>query len=209
MASTWSRRVHTLERIADKVGVTNEYCAYTAFTTKPHLRYLFQTYQGIRGSTLFLSKDRLFLTKSIMDSFFDMDVLREEGVLTDSMALHDANRGDKLNLGGRTEHLSHHLFSFILICFVYYGCGMLTVPESRQCNSTQHDITQHTHVSCHLVCHAMFCLNTHCPSLTPLRLLHRSDVLFRRWVTFWRPPASEVGKRPNTDTCTCAPAPAR
>jgi hypothetical protein len=103
VASTWSRRVHTLERIADKVGVTNEYCAYSAFITKPHLRYLFQTYSGVRGSTLFLSKDRLFLTKSILDSFFDMDILKEEGVVSDFMAMHDANRGDKLTLGGRSN----------------------------------------------------------------------------------------------------------
>jgi hypothetical protein len=99
VASTWSRRVHTLERIADKVGVTNQYNAYSAFTTKPHLRYLFQPYPGIRGSTLFLAKDRLFLTKSIIDGCFDMGVFKEEGIITKLIALHDANRGDKLTLG--------------------------------------------------------------------------------------------------------------
>ena len=37
----WSRRVHALERVADKVPVTNKYCAYDAFTVKPTSRYLF------------------------------------------------------------------------------------------------------------------------------------------------------------------------
>lgn len=99
VASTWSRRVHTLERIADKVGITNQYKAYSAFTTKPHLRYLFQTYSGVRGSTLFLVKDRLYLTKSILDDFFDMGIFLEEGIVMDVIAMHDANRGDQLTLG--------------------------------------------------------------------------------------------------------------
>jgi hypothetical protein len=29
-----------------------------------------------------------------------MDILKEEGVVSDFMAMHDANRGDKLTLGG-------------------------------------------------------------------------------------------------------------
>jgi hypothetical protein len=125
VASTWSRRVHTLERIADKVGITNEYCAYSAFITKPHLRYLFQTYSGVRGSTLFLSKDRLFLTKSILDSFFDMDILKEEGVVSDFMAMHDANRGDKLTLGGAawfsSVQCSAVLYCTVLYCTVHFA----------------------------------------------------------------------------------------
>ena len=35
-----------------------------------------QTYPSIRGRTIFRAKDRLALTKSILDSFFDMGVLQ-------------------------------------------------------------------------------------------------------------------------------------
>ena len=53
----------------------------------------------MRGKTVFRSKDRLFLTKAIIDGFFDMGIFREEGIITDLLALHDANRGDKLTIG--------------------------------------------------------------------------------------------------------------
>ena len=52
----------------------------------------------MRGKTLFRSKDRLFLTKSVIDSCFDLDKFKEYGLLTAFMALHDSNRGDKLNI---------------------------------------------------------------------------------------------------------------
>jgi hypothetical protein len=98
VATTWSRRIHALERIVDKVPIDNEYLAFAAFTAKPHLRYLFEVYPGIRGKTLFLSKDRLFLTKSLIDSYFDMDIFKAEEIVGDFMALHDANRGDRITL---------------------------------------------------------------------------------------------------------------
>ena len=99
IASTWSRRVHALERISDQVPVLNNYPAYSPFTLKSQLRYLFQTYPSVRGKTVFRSKDRLFLTKSIIVGYFDMGIFQEEGIITDILALHDANRGDKLTVG--------------------------------------------------------------------------------------------------------------
>ena len=99
IATTWSRRVHALERIADKVVVKNRYPAYASFVTKAHLRYLFASYPSVRGTTLFLAKDRLFLTKSILDGFFDLGIFREQGILSDVMALHDSNRGDIVTIG--------------------------------------------------------------------------------------------------------------
>lgn len=92
----WSRRIHTLERIADKVPVTNRYHAYTPFTSDPKLRHLFQTYQSVRGRTLFKSKDRLFLTKSIIENYIDFAVLEVRGIIKGVMALHDASRGEKI-----------------------------------------------------------------------------------------------------------------
>ena len=99
IATTWSRRVHALERVADKVPIFNSFPAYCPFTSKPHLRFLFQNYPSVRGKTIFRSKDRLFLTKSIIDSFFDLGIFKEENVITDLMALHDANRGDRVTIG--------------------------------------------------------------------------------------------------------------
>ena len=54
----WSRRVHCLERIADKVPIYNRYPAFASFSTKASLRFLYQTYPSVRGRTLFRSKVR-------------------------------------------------------------------------------------------------------------------------------------------------------
>ena len=94
--STWSRRVHTLERVADRVPIYNRYPAYAAFQAKPELRYLYEVYHSVRGKTLFRTKDRLFLTKSVMDRYFDMSVFIEYDLIKAFTALHDANRGDRL-----------------------------------------------------------------------------------------------------------------
>eukprot|EP00903_Cladosiphon_okamuranus_P010788 g10194.t1 len=72
----WSRRTHALERIADRVPVTNRFPAYAEYTDDDRHRHLFQTYPSIRGRTIFRAKDRLALTKDILDSFFDMGVLQ-------------------------------------------------------------------------------------------------------------------------------------
>ena len=93
----WSRRIHTLERIADRVPITNRYPAYTPFVSDPKLRHLFQTYQSVRGRTLFKSKDRLFLTKSILQSYIDFAVLEVRGIVQGVTALHDASRGECIN----------------------------------------------------------------------------------------------------------------
>jgi hypothetical protein len=96
---SWSQRVHALERIADQVPVYNLFPAYSSILSgKPHLRYLFQTYPSVRGMTLFKSKDRLALTKSIIETCFDLDILEQYKVLDAFMALHDANRGEKLTI---------------------------------------------------------------------------------------------------------------
>jgi hypothetical protein len=38
-------------------------------------RYVFEQYDSTRGPTLFQPKDRLFLTRSIMLRFMDLDIL--------------------------------------------------------------------------------------------------------------------------------------
>jgi hypothetical protein len=93
----WSRRIHTLERIADKVPVTNRYPAYTSFLSDGKLRHLFQSYQSVRGRTLFRSKDRLFLTRSILQSHIDFAMLECRGIIKGITALHDASRGERVN----------------------------------------------------------------------------------------------------------------
>lgn len=95
----FSRRIHALERIADRVPVTNQFPAYTSLlSTKPHLRYLYQTYPSVRGTTIFRSKDRLLLTKSILDQALNLEVLCIAGVARSFFPLHDANRGEQLTI---------------------------------------------------------------------------------------------------------------
>ena len=90
----WSRRVRTLERIVDKVPCTNEYPAYAAFDRNPKDRHLYDEYPSVRGTTLFLAKDRLYLTKRIIDEVFDFGVLKREKLVEFLTALHDANFGE-------------------------------------------------------------------------------------------------------------------
>ena len=49
----WSRRIHTLERIVDRVPVSNPYAAYAAFDNQAKERHLFDEYPSVRGKTLF------------------------------------------------------------------------------------------------------------------------------------------------------------
>lgn len=44
---------------------------------------MMQTYPSIRGRTVFRAKDRLALTKGIIDSFFDMGVLQARTLRAD------------------------------------------------------------------------------------------------------------------------------
>lgn len=42
LPNQWSRRVHALERIADRVAVTNRFPAYAEYTSDDRHRHLFQ-----------------------------------------------------------------------------------------------------------------------------------------------------------------------
>lgn len=99
-STAWTNRVHSLERIADKVPITNKYPCFVKFSTQDSKRYLYNTYPSVRGKTLFRSKDRLFLTKSLLDHFFNLQMLSkpEFGVVKGIMPLHDSNRGEKLTV---------------------------------------------------------------------------------------------------------------
>lgn len=92
-----SRRLHTLERIADRVPVSNRYRAYTPLLSDPKLRHLYQTYPSVRGRTLFKAKDRLYLTRSILRAHVDFGLLEAKGVVLGLSALHDASRGERVN----------------------------------------------------------------------------------------------------------------
>ena len=65
--------------------------AYAAFDNQAKERHLFDEYPSVRGKTLFLPKDRLYLTKRIIDEVFDFGVLKEKDVVGGLHALHDAN----------------------------------------------------------------------------------------------------------------------
>ncbi len=81
-AALWSRRVHTLERIADMVcsegpgenqgggKLTLHQAAYAPFSSDPKRRHLFRQYRNVRGKTLLQSKDRLALTASIVSNAY-------------------------------------------------------------------------------------------------------------------------------------------
>jgi hypothetical protein len=93
----WSRRVHALQRIADRVKSSNPFPGHSAFSSEPHLRYLYGTYRTNRGEESVLrTLDRITLTESLMARYLDFGRLIEEGVLTGCCALHDASRGEAL-----------------------------------------------------------------------------------------------------------------
>ena len=97
----WSRRIHVLERHADRVPVRNLYPAYAAFDCRAKCqRHLFETHATARDPlSLFLPKDRMFLTKEIMDEIIHVDVLVEQGVVLACFPLHEAStRGDAVAL---------------------------------------------------------------------------------------------------------------
>jgi hypothetical protein len=77
----WMARVKVLERVADKVPVRNPFPAFAPFTRTKSLRYVFELYDSTRGPTLFLPKDRLFLTQSIMLRFMDLAILEDYGTI--------------------------------------------------------------------------------------------------------------------------------
>jgi len=129
----WSLRIHALERIIDKVPVFNKYPAYADFDSKQEKRHLYNTYSTVRGRTLFRSKDRLLLTKSVMDEQFDLEkLLKGEGkVVSHIMALHDANRGEKVT----REILRRRWVGFYKADAVEVGCPYVTHPAYEEGNS--------------------------------------------------------------------------
>ena len=80
---------------------------------------------------LSITQDRLLLTKSVIDKYYDLRVFQEKNIVIAFMALHDANRGDRLTLdilkrrwvtfwlataleAGNTRHIAlscHHILS--------------------------------------------------------------------------------------------------
>jgi hypothetical protein len=92
----WTRRIRTLERIADRVPVVNPYPAYGEFDANPRERHLYMEYPSVRGKTLFLPKDRLYLTRVMIDEVFDFDVLKRFGVVEQIFPLHDASYGERV-----------------------------------------------------------------------------------------------------------------
>jgi hypothetical protein len=91
-------RIHALERVADEVPIWNKYPAYAAFSTKPELRYVFQTYPSAKGESVFRQKDRIYLTKAIIDKFFDIEMLVQQDIVSMFTVLHSANQGEALTL---------------------------------------------------------------------------------------------------------------
>lgn len=77
----WMARVHTLERVADKVPVKNAFPAFFAFDRTKSRRYVYEQYESTRGPTLFQAKDRLYLTRSIMLKYMDLDILEDYGAI--------------------------------------------------------------------------------------------------------------------------------
>jgi len=124
----WSLRIHALERIIDKVPVFNKYPAYADFKSAPEKRHLYNTYSTVRGRTLFRSKDRLCLTKSIMDGHFDLEKLTQGGVVSAIMALHDANRGEKIT----KDILRKRWVGFYKADALEVGCPFVTHPSYNE-----------------------------------------------------------------------------
>ena len=134
-AALRSRRIHALERMADEVPITNKYPAYAPFTVIPPKRYLFNLYPSARGRSVFLSKDRLFLAKSILDEYFDFAVLSDSmhgglsiPIVEGLFALHDANRGDELTI----EILSRRWVMFWQAGAAEAGCPTVTHPAYEE-----------------------------------------------------------------------------
>lgn len=121
----WSLRVHALERIADRVPIHNRYPAYADFSTRPEKRHLYNTYPSVRGRTVFRAKDRIYLTKSILDTYFDFEMLAEKGVVTSILALHDSNRGEDVTV----DILYKRWVTFWSVNNIEAGTVKVTDPE--------------------------------------------------------------------------------
>jgi len=88
-ARHWSRRLHALERVADRVPATNRWPAHAPYRLKRSHRHLYTTRHTARGPSLVAPADRLLLTKQLMDRAVFLDVLADNGVLPFFFPLHD------------------------------------------------------------------------------------------------------------------------
>ena len=140
----WSRRVHCLERIADKVPIFNRFPAFAPYTTKASLRFLYQTYPSVRGRTLFRSKDRLLLTKSVIDKYYDLRVFQEKGIVIAFMALH----GDPSHTYHTRDHCLSHTRSTHIHIHTYIH-SINTQTHDHCLSHTRSTHITHTHTYTH------------------------------------------------------------
>lgn len=100
----WTRRLRTLERIADRVPVTNAFPPHAPFPAhRPSARHLFCEHPSARGSTLFLPCDRLALTRALLDEACDFRALASAGLVEAVLPLHGAGDGERVTRGTLTE----------------------------------------------------------------------------------------------------------
>ena len=85
-----------LRRIADQVPVSNSFPAFAPLGSRLADRHLFREYPSARGKTLFLPKDRLYLTRLIIDDVFDFSVFKEHGIVEAIFPLHEASSGERV-----------------------------------------------------------------------------------------------------------------
>jgi len=144
----WSRRIRTLERIADRVPSVNRWSAYADFSVRPTERHLYNEYASCRGNTVFLPKDRLYLTRMILDDIFDFSVLERSEIIDSLFPLHDSNYGEALTtssflktwiypyMGDQDKigapYLSHKANDNGQVCPIYYMPWAQPLNEIRE-----------------------------------------------------------------------------
>lgn len=94
--AAFSRRVHTLERVADRVPVSNNFPAFTDYKRDPTTKHLFRRHPSPWGPTVFGPLDQIVLCKSAIDRAIDTGVLVNRGIINGCIALHEVNRGHEL-----------------------------------------------------------------------------------------------------------------
>jgi tetrahydromethanopterin S-methyltransferase subunit B len=138
--------------------IWNKYPVYNEFTYRPHLRYLYQTYPcdmttktqqrqndpSTNSSsldttdvtnelklTLFRMKDRIYLTKSILDRYFDLEKLTDYGIVEHFIPLHAASRDESPTLTTLTDRWVY----FWKKCNNIWDIGSPTVTDLIDNNS--------------------------------------------------------------------------
>ena len=76
----------------------------------------------------FLPSLRLFLLKSVIDTCFDLDKFKEHGLLAAFTALHDANRGEKINI----DYLTRRWVSFWMASSLDAGSALVSSPSYEE-----------------------------------------------------------------------------